>query len=34
MIKRLLAWVFVDPPRGNEPRHSMIKWLVFHGQLR
>lgn len=32
LLKTIIAWAFCETP-GNRRKHSLAKWLVFHGQI-
>jgi len=33
LIRSLVRWVHCEPPAVNVRRHSLIRWLVFHGGI-
>ena len=32
-LKALVRWVHCEPSAINTKKHSLAKWLVFHGQV-
>lgn len=34
MIQTIVRWALSESPERNQKRHSLIKWLAFHGGLQ